>query len=162
MPGKGLTMTIDEAPHSVSASVTRRTADVLIAGAALLIFAIPMMMISVGIRLTSPGPAVFVQQRVGLDRKTFPLYKFRTMRVGGDDSAHREMIVRELRGEDTSSAGSWKLDGDCRITRLGSVLRRTSLDELPQLFNVMRGDMTLVGPRPCLPWEAQMFPPEFD
>ena len=84
------------------------------------------------------------------------------MRVGGDDTALREMIARELRGEDISSGGSWKLDGDSRITRLGSFLRRTSLDELPQLINVLRGDMTLVGPRPCLEWEAEMFPSEFD
>jgi lipopolysaccharide/colanic/teichoic acid biosynthesis glycosyltransferase len=121
-----------------------------------------MIVIAAVIRLTSPGPALFRQSRVGLARQPFSLYKFRTMRVGGDDAALREMITRELRGEDTSVGGSQKLDGDSRITRFGSFLRRTSLDELPQLFNVLLGDMGLVGPRPCLEWEAEMFPREFD
>jgi lipopolysaccharide/colanic/teichoic acid biosynthesis glycosyltransferase len=142
--------------------VVRRTADILIAGSALLVLAPVMAAIVVAIRLTSQGPAVFTQRRVGRFREPFSFYKFRTMRVDGDDTAHREMIARELRGEDTSNGGSWKLEDDRRVTRVGSFLRRTSLDELPQLFNVVRGDMTLVGPRPCLEWEAGMFPSEFD
>jgi lipopolysaccharide/colanic/teichoic acid biosynthesis glycosyltransferase len=142
--------------------VVRRTADILIAGSALLVLAPVMAAIVVAIRLTSRGPAVFTQRRVGLFREPFSFYKFRTMLVDGDDTAHREMIARELRGEDTSNGGSWKLEDDRRVTRVGSFLRRTSLDELPQLFNVVRGDMTLVGPRPCLEWEAGMFPSEFD
>jgi lipopolysaccharide/colanic/teichoic acid biosynthesis glycosyltransferase len=121
-----------------------------------------MAIIWAAIRATSPGPGLIRQRRVGLARKPFCFYKFRTMRVGGDDSALRDMIARELGGEDTSSGGSWKLNDDNRITPVGSVLRRTSLDELPQLLNVLRGDMTLVGPRPCLDWEAGMFPSEFD
>jgi lipopolysaccharide/colanic/teichoic acid biosynthesis glycosyltransferase len=141
--------------------VARRTVDILIAGSALLVLAPLMAIIAITIKLTSPGPALFKQRRVGLARRPFCFYKFQTMRVGGDDSALREMIGRELRGEDTSTDGSWKLD-DSRITRFGSFLRRTSLDELPQLINVLRGDMTLVGPRPCLEWEAEMFPSEFD
>jgi lipopolysaccharide/colanic/teichoic acid biosynthesis glycosyltransferase len=142
--------------------VARRTADILIAGTALLVLAPLMVIIVVVIRSTSPGPALFKQRRVGFARQPFSFYKFRTMRVGGGDTALREMITRELRGEDTSSRGSRKLDGDNRITRFGSILRRTSLDELPQLFNVLLGDMSLVGPRPCLEWEAEMFPREFD
>jgi lipopolysaccharide/colanic/teichoic acid biosynthesis glycosyltransferase len=121
-----------------------------------------MAIIVVVIRLTSPGPALLIQRRVGLARQPFSLYKFRSMHVGVDDTALREMIARELRGEDASTGGSWKLDGDDRITRFGGFLRRNSLDELPQLINVLRGDMTLVGPRPCLDWEADMFPSEFD
>jgi lipopolysaccharide/colanic/teichoic acid biosynthesis glycosyltransferase len=80
---------------------------------------------------------------------------------GGDDRALRDLIARELRGEDTVEGGSAKLNNDPRVTRTGAFLRRTSLDELPQLINVVRGEMTLVGPRPCLDWEADMFPPEF-
>jgi lipopolysaccharide/colanic/teichoic acid biosynthesis glycosyltransferase len=140
----------------------RRSVDILIAGTALLVLAPLMVIIGVAIKLTSPGPVLFTQRRVGLARQPFSFYKFRTMRVGGDDTALREMIARELQGDDTSSRGSRKLDGDGRITRIGSLLRRTSMDELPQLINVLRGDMTLVGPRPCLEWEAEMFPAEFE
>ncbi|RDH77699.1 sugar transferase [Mycolicibacterium moriokaense] len=147
---------------AASAGAARRAADIMIAATALLALCVPMVIIAIVIRLTSPGPALFVQRRVGFDRESFSFYKFRTMRLGGDDAVHRKMIADELRGEDTSSGGSWKLDNDARITRFGSFLRRTSMDELPQLFNVLLGDMTLVGPRPCLEWEAEMFPTEFD
>jgi lipopolysaccharide/colanic/teichoic acid biosynthesis glycosyltransferase len=140
----------------------RRACDIVAAGSAVVIVFPVMVIIGMLVRLTSPGPAVFAQQRVGLDRKPFVFYKFRTMRVDGDATAHHEMIERELRGEDTSCGGSWKLDCDSRVTKVGVVLRKTSLDELPQLFNVLRGEMTLVGPRPCLSWEADLFPEEFD
>jgi lipopolysaccharide/colanic/teichoic acid biosynthesis glycosyltransferase len=142
--------------------VVRRTADILIAAIALVVLSPLMAIIAVAIRSTSPGPALLIQRRVGLARQPFSLYKFRTMQVGTDDTALRQMIARELRGEDASSGGSWKLDGDSRITKFGSCLRRTSLDELPQLINVLCGNMTVVGPRPCLEWEAEMFPSEFD
>jgi lipopolysaccharide/colanic/teichoic acid biosynthesis glycosyltransferase len=138
----------------------RRAVDVLLAAAGLVLLAVPIAVIAVLIRLESRAPAILRQQRVGLGRRAFTLYKFRTMRVGGSDAAHRELIVRELAGEDTSTNGSWKLDDD-RVTRIGGFLRRTSLDELPQLVNVLRGDMALVGPRPCLDWEADLFPPQF-
>ncbi len=140
----------------------RRTAAIVIATTALFVLCPLMAIIVVVIRLTSPGPALLIQRRVGLARQPFSFYKFRSMHVGADDTPLREMIARELRGEDASSGGSWKLDGDDRITRFGGILRRTSLDELPQLINVLRGEMTLVGPRPCLEWEGDMFPSEFD
>lgn len=139
----------------------RRGADVLLAAVALLVLTPLLLAIVLSIRLDSPGPALFRQARVGAGRRTFTVYKFRSMRIGGDDAALRDLITAELRGEDTSSEGSWKIDADPRVTRTGRLLRRTSLDELPQLVNVLRGDMSLVGPRPCLPWEATMFPAEF-
>lgn len=138
-----------------------RVVDVTLAVLALLVLAVPMLAIGVVIRLGSPGPALFRQRRVGRDGRLFVMYKFRTMRLGCDDRAHRELIARELRGEDTSSGGSWKIDTDPRLTPFGAWLRRTSIDELPQLLNVVRGDMALVGPRPCLDWEAEMFPARF-
>ena len=121
-----------------------------------------MLMIAAAVRAESRGGVLFRQQRVGRGQRPFLLYKFRTMRPGGDDRALRALIAAELRAEDTSKSGSCKIHDDPRITRVGRVLRRASLDELPQLFNVLRGDMSLVGPRPCLQWEAAMFPRMFD
>jgi lipopolysaccharide/colanic/teichoic acid biosynthesis glycosyltransferase len=143
------------------ADAVRRVVDVVASGTALLLLAPLFLGIAMRVRLDSPGPALLRQQRVGLDREQFTFYKFRSMRVGDDDGAHRQLIEAELRGENTARCGSTKLHGDTRITRSGRFLRRTSLDEAPQLINVLFGDMTLVGPRPCLPWEADMFPAEF-
>jgi lipopolysaccharide/colanic/teichoic acid biosynthesis glycosyltransferase len=142
-------------------SVARRAIDLTVAAIGLLVMAIPMFVIGIVIRCTSEGPALFRQQRVGFGGRTFTMYKFRTMRTGVGDEMLRELIAAELRGEDTSVNGSFKLDSDPRITKVGNFLRKTSLDELPQLFNVLFGDMALVGPRPCLDWEARMFPAEF-
>ena len=143
------------------AEVARRVLDVLVCVVLLAFLILPMAAIALAVHVEDSGPALFRQERVGLRRSRFTLLKFRTMAPGGDDAALRDLIARELRGEDTAVDGSTKLNGDRRVTRTGAFLRRTSLDELPQLLNVLRGDMTLVGPRPCLDWEAEMFPPEF-
>ena len=147
--------------HRAVADAVRRALDVVVCSVLLAVFLVPMVLIAVAVRLEDRGPAVFRQERVGRDGRRFTLLKFRTMFRGGDDRRLRELIARELRGEDTSEDGSTKLGNDRRVTRIGAFLRRTSLDELPQLINVLRGEMTLVGPRPCLDWEAEMFPPEF-
>jgi lipopolysaccharide/colanic/teichoic acid biosynthesis glycosyltransferase len=139
----------------------RRVMD-LVGAVIILLVSLPvLLLVALWIRLDDGGPALYRQQRVGLNGQSFTLYKFRSMRTGGDDSAHRSLIAAELRGEDTARGGSTKIEDDPRVTRPGRFLRRTSLDEFPQLFNVLRGDMSLVGPRPCLAWEAEMFPPEF-
>jgi lipopolysaccharide/colanic/teichoic acid biosynthesis glycosyltransferase len=135
--------------------------DLTVALVLLVILVVPMVLIALAVRFEDRGPAIYRQERVGLGRSRFNLLKFRTMFQGGDDRALRDLIARELRGEDTVEGGSAKLNNDPRVTRTGAFLRRTSLDELPQLINVVRGEMTLVGPRPCLDWEADMFPPEF-
>jgi lipopolysaccharide/colanic/teichoic acid biosynthesis glycosyltransferase len=128
----------------------------------LLVLTAPLLLaLAVWIRCDSAGPALFRQERLGQGRRPFTFYKFRSMYIGGDDAAHRTLIAAELRGELTLQGGSTKLGSDPRITRAGRFLRRTSLDELPQLFNVLRGDMSLIGPRPCLAWEAEMFPEEY-
>jgi lipopolysaccharide/colanic/teichoic acid biosynthesis glycosyltransferase len=141
--------------------IARRGVDLAVVVIALLVLAIPMLLIAMTVRLGSAGPAFYRQERIGRAGRPFTMYKFRTMRVGGSDAQHRELIARELRGEDTSVNGSWKIDRDPRVTRVGAFLRRTSLDELPQLINVLWGQMSLVGPRPCLGWEAEMFPARF-
>jgi lipopolysaccharide/colanic/teichoic acid biosynthesis glycosyltransferase len=142
-------------------SLVRRTLDLVLTTLGLVVLAIPMLVIALAIRLTSSGRALFEQRRVGLGGRTFTMYKFRTMHIGVGDELLRQMIAAELRGEDTSVDGSYKLGRDPRVTSVGAFLRKTSLDELPQLFNVLLGDMSLVGPRPCLDWEARMFPAEF-
>jgi lipopolysaccharide/colanic/teichoic acid biosynthesis glycosyltransferase len=141
--------------------LARRLIDIVVASVLLLMLAVPMIAIALAVRMESDGPALFRQDRQGLGRRTFTFLKFRTMFQGGDDRRLRDLIARELRGEDTTVNGSSKLDSDSRVTRVGGFLRRTSLDELPQLINVLLGDMTLVGPRPCLGWEAEMFPAEY-
>jgi lipopolysaccharide/colanic/teichoic acid biosynthesis glycosyltransferase len=141
--------------------IARRAVDLVVVVIALTVLVVPMLLIALMIRIGSPGQAFYRQRRIGRGGRPFTMYKFRTMRVGCSDSQHRELIARELRGEDTSVGGSWKIDNDPRVTRIGALLRRTSLDELPQLLNVLLGQMSLVGPRPCLDWEAEMFPAKF-
>ena len=130
-------------------------------GALLLLAALlPLLLaIAAAIAAERDGPVLFRQPRVGRGGRVFTMLKFRTLR-SCNDTALRELISRELRGEDTAVGGSSKLSGGSS-TKLGGWLRRTSIDEFPQLWNVLRGDMSLVGPRPCLRWEAEMFPPEY-
>lgn len=137
----------------------KRSADILLASVGLLVATPVLVAVFCLVRLTSRGPAIYRQERVGSGHRAFRMYKFRTMVVNCDENIHREYVSRLLAGGIEPTNGLYKIDRDPRITRLGGVLRRTSLDELPQLLNVLRGDMSVVGPRPALPWEAEMFPP---
>ncbi len=138
-----------------------RVLDVLLAGLALLVLWPLMVVLAVLVRCTSRGPALFRQTRLGQGGAPFVMLKFRTMHADADDRLHRDYIRRLLEEPTVACgpAGLYKLVDDPRVTPLGRWLRRTSLDELPQLLNVLRGDMALVGPRPVLPWEATLFPP---
>jgi len=139
-----------------------RMVDMLIAGVGLLVTAPLMVVIALAVRATSPGPALFRQRRLGYRERPFEMLKFRTMTADCDDAVHREYVTRMLAGSDPrpcGPSGLFKLDSDARITPLGRLLRRTSLDELPQLINVLRGDMSLVGPRPAMPWEVGLYQP---
>jgi lipopolysaccharide/colanic/teichoic acid biosynthesis glycosyltransferase len=142
--------------------VTKRFLDLAVACLALALFSPLMLASAVLIKVSSPGPVFFRQTRIGRDEKPFAMLKLRTMHVGRDDSAHREFNRRELLGISASgtSDGVFKLEHDPRITRIGRFLRRFSIDELPQLINVLRGEMSLVGPRPSLPWEVELFSAE--
>lgn len=113
----------------------KRALDVLVAGPALVLLSPLIGLIALAIRLDSPGPAIFRQQRIGRHSQLFAMYKFRTMRVGTPEVA-KDVLVRS--------------GGMAAVTRLGGFLRRTSLDELPQLLNVVQGQMSLIGPRPAL------------
>jgi len=116
-----------------------------------------MLGIAALIKLVSPGPVFFKQQRIGLGGRRFLLYKFRTMRVGADAGVHETHLRQLIR----SDAPMTKMDanGDPRIIPCGSWLRASGLDELPQLINVVKGDMSLVGPRPCTPYEFEDYLP---
>lgn len=142
----------------VSGLVTKRAIDVVLAGTVLLLLLPGLALVALLVRLSSPGPALFRQTRVGRNGEPFEMLKFRTMHAGVDDAAHRRYVSLLLAGEAQPHDGLYKLDKDPRVTRVGAALRRTSLDELPQLINVLRGEMSLVGPRPALPYEVGQFP----
>jgi lipopolysaccharide/colanic/teichoic acid biosynthesis glycosyltransferase len=138
----------------------KRLIDVSLSLALLIIVAPLLLLLWCLVRLTSSGPAFFRQERVGRDMRSFTMLKLRTMYSGCRDEVHRDYVTRMLSADESAEVeenGLFKLDGDARVTRLGAWLRCTSLDELPQLLNVLRGDMSLVGPRPVLRWEAEMF-----
>jgi lipopolysaccharide/colanic/teichoic acid biosynthesis glycosyltransferase len=116
-----------------------------------------MALLGVLIRLNSDGPAIFQQERVGYRGRTFKIWKFRSMRLASSDEHHRAAAAAWFAG-DPAPLG-YKATNDPRITRMGRFLRRSSLDELPQLFNVLAGHMTLVGPRPAIPYELAMYEP---
>jgi lipopolysaccharide/colanic/teichoic acid biosynthesis glycosyltransferase len=141
------------------AEVTRRIADLFVACAGVLLLAPLLIVIIVIVRHTTPGPALFRQQRLGKDRRFFEIYKFRTMYVDVSEESHRQYVTEALTLQDDGHAldhDLHKLTDDPRITRVGAFLRQTSMDELPQLLNVIKGDMALVGPRPCLSYECDL------
>jgi lipopolysaccharide/colanic/teichoic acid biosynthesis glycosyltransferase len=129
----------------------------------LLILAPVFLLIAALLKLTSPGPILFRQTRVGQRAKPFTMLKFRTMRVNADPRPHHEFVTRFIRSSaQLHPAGRkalFKLTNDPQVTPLGRILRKTSLDELPQLWNVLRGDMSLVGPRPPLAYEVEQYQP---
>jgi exopolysaccharide biosynthesis polyprenyl glycosylphosphotransferase len=127
--------------ESFSYVVGKRGFDIFFSGLAILLTGPLMLLFAVAIKLTSPGPALFRQQRVGLNGRTFFMYKFRTMRHTGPDESDRRWTQRD----------------DPRRTRFGRWLRAVSLDELPQFFNVLSGDMSVVGPRPERPYFVEQF-----
>jgi lipopolysaccharide/colanic/teichoic acid biosynthesis glycosyltransferase len=115
------------------------------------------------VRLGSPGPILFRQKRIGQNGQPFIMLKFRTMHVNADQTIHEQYVKKYIAGganaHDADGATVFKLVGDARVTRAGRWLRRMSLDELPQLINVLRGEMSLVGPRPPLPYEVEHYRP---
>jgi exopolysaccharide biosynthesis polyprenyl glycosylphosphotransferase len=152
-------------PLSDLARIVKRTSDILISLLALILLAPLWILISILIKLDSKGPVFFKQERVGMDGRIFLLYKFRTMLADADQELHREYQKRHITGQLESSGVEGeesrpvygKIASDPRITRIGRILRRYSLDELPQLFNVLRGSMSVVGPRPPIPYEVEIY-----
>jgi lipopolysaccharide/colanic/teichoic acid biosynthesis glycosyltransferase len=138
-----------------------RALDVALSGALLVALSPLLALLALAVRIDSPGPVLFRQRRVGRELEPFTVNKFRTMRHGVGHDTHRAFVLGLIAGErpERPDGGPrFKLVGDERVTRLGGLLRRSSLDELPQLWNVLRGDMSLVGPRPPIPYEVEHYP----
>jgi lipopolysaccharide/colanic/teichoic acid biosynthesis glycosyltransferase len=136
--------------------VAKRVMDVVAGSIAFVAVTPLLLMIALAIKLSSPGPVLFVQQRVGRNGRPFRLYKFRTM----IDGAH--LLHTHVAHLSTCDGPALKIPNDPRLHGLGAFLRRSSLDELPQLINVMRGEMSLVGPRPALPPEVERYEPHYN
>ncbi len=142
--------------------VYKRISDVALSAIALVFLSPVLLLIALVIKLDSSGPILFKQTRIGKGGRPFTFYKFRTMVHNADPEIHRRyvqsLIRQQTEGEpQEANAPVYKLKKDPRITRVGAFLRRTSLDELPQFLNVIKGEMSLVGPRPPLPYEVQEY-----
>jgi exopolysaccharide biosynthesis polyprenyl glycosylphosphotransferase len=145
--GSAPLLTFSAAPHDEMRLLVKRILDILIAGAAIVLLAPLLAIVAIAIRLTSPGPAIFRQIRCGLNGRKFVFYKFRSMVENAEDMKESLAHLNEKRT-------AFKIRNDPRLTRIGRFLRKFSIDELPQLWNVLKGDMSLVGPRPAVPEEV--------
>jgi lipopolysaccharide/colanic/teichoic acid biosynthesis glycosyltransferase len=152
--------TIARQSQSRTTAWLRRGLDIALAVVVLVLLAPVVAVIALAIKVSSPGPVVFRQRRLGRNLQEFTVLKFRTMHAGADSAPHRDYVrtLIESQDEGPSQGGLYKLAVDDRVTPTGRLLRKTSLDELPQLWNVIRGDMALVGPRPVIPYEADLYP----
>ena len=143
----------------------KRLLDFFVSASALLLVSPLFLLFAIMIKRSSPGPVLFVQERLGRDGRPFKFYKFRSMVHNSDDTIHRQFAAMFINGDEGGCAASnsgekvFKLKRDPRITPIGAFLRRTSLDELPQLLNILKGDMSLVGPRPPIAYEIENYQP---
>lgn len=135
----------------------KRTLDIVVSFTALAVMSPVLLLTAAFIKIVSPGPVFFKQQRVGQSGKIFNLLKLRTMKVNNDDSVHREYLKKLINCEGNSDMPMVKLKDDKRIIMFGKIIRKACIDELPQFINVFLGHMSIVGPRPCIPYEAEEF-----
>ncbi|MBF0571960.1 MAG: sugar transferase [Candidatus Omnitrophica bacterium] len=144
-------ITFESASDKIWQLLFKRLADIVLSVIALCIIYPFYVLIALVIKMTSKGPVYFIQTRCGLQGRPFSLYKFRTMEEGAEAKLQELLALNEMRGP------AFKLKDDPRVTKIGKILRKTSLDELPQLWNVLKGEMSLVGPRPPLPKEVEQY-----
>jgi lipopolysaccharide/colanic/teichoic acid biosynthesis glycosyltransferase len=143
----------------------KRAVDIFGATVGLILFSPIMSVTSLAIKLNSPGPVIFAQYRFGKKGIRFPFYKFRSMLWNTDDRIHREYVTNLIKGnlekinQGDGETPLYKMKSDPRITKVGKIIRKTSIDELPQFFNVLKGEMSLVGPRPPIPYEVEKYEP---
>ncbi len=144
----------------------KRAFDTALAAVMLLLTSPLLLIVAIMIRLESPGPAIYTQERVGENGRLFTMYKFRSMRAGADPGVHQTYVTRliqenmsaeQINASEGNGQGTLKMEDDPRITRVGKFIRKISIDELPQFWNVLRGEMSLVGPRPPIPYEVAVY-----
>lgn len=149
-------------PHGFEIAL-KRGMDILGSLVGLILFSPVMLGTAIAIKMTSPGPIIFKQSRIGRKGSRFQFYKFRSMHWNTDDQIHRKYVANLIKGDlDKVNQGDgatqlFKMKSDPRITRFGKIIRKTSIDELPQFFNVLKGEMSLVGPRPPVPYEVEKY-----
>jgi exopolysaccharide biosynthesis polyprenyl glycosylphosphotransferase len=149
-------------PLSSGSRLLKRSFDIVISALSIALLFPVWLLIALLIKLDSKGPVFYTQERVGMDGRLFLVFKFRTMKAGADSKSHREYQKAFIEGRAEANLAAdgkptYKLFADPRITRVGKALRRTSLDEVPQLLNVLMGDMSIVGPRPPIPYEVEAY-----
>ena len=150
-------------PLSDAERFVKRTFDIIISSLMLAALSPLWLLIALSIKLDSRGSVLFKQERIGMDGRRFLCYKFRTMKSNADEELHREAYRKNIEGSTEANAGNdenpvfGKVKDDPRVTRVGSFLRRTSLDELPQFLNVLKGEMSVVGARPPIPYEVEEY-----
>jgi exopolysaccharide biosynthesis polyprenyl glycosylphosphotransferase len=153
----------DSLKHSAFSLIIKRLFDIVASLIAILLLSPIMLVVAVLVRFSSPGPIIFRQKRLGSKGIPFTFYKFRSMRTDMSDQIHRDFVLKLIDGKHSAINNGnnenplYKIKADPRITPLGKFIRKTSIDELPQLFNVLKGDMSLVGPRPPLSYEAEKY-----
>jgi lipopolysaccharide/colanic/teichoic acid biosynthesis glycosyltransferase len=157
MSGTADLVQVPVAPTPMGYRIAKRGLDIAVSSVGL-VLASPILL-GASVRLESPGPILFRQERLGVGGRRFTLYKFRTMHAAADEEAHRRYVQRLITREETTDATWVPLERDPRVTRIGGFLRRSHLDEIPQLLNVLRGEMSLVGPRPPIPYEVELYAP---
>jgi lipopolysaccharide/colanic/teichoic acid biosynthesis glycosyltransferase len=156
-------LSVPIAPTPFGYRVAKRSLDLSTSLLGLLLTSPVLALVAVAVKLESPGPVLFRQERLGLGGRQFTLYKFRSMFTSAEQERHRDHVRELIRGDAAAANPAeevWvPIAADPRVTRLGAFLRRSHLDELPQLINIARGEMSLVGPRPPIPYEVEVYEP---
>jgi lipopolysaccharide/colanic/teichoic acid biosynthesis glycosyltransferase len=165
-PGPSASLSVPVAPTPLGYRVAKRTLDIVASSLGLVLASPVLAAVAIAIQFESGGPILFRQERLGLGGRPFTVYKFRSMFSAADQKSHQAHVRDLIRGEgaEEEPAGAERseavwvpIPADPRVTRLGAFLRRSHLDELPQLINIVRGEMSLVGPRPPIPYEVEVY-----
>ena len=151
-------------PHGFQVAL-KRVMDIAGGCVGLILFSPILFLTAIAVKITSPGPVIFKQFRFGRKGIQFPFYKFRSMYLNADDQIHRDYVTNLIKGDlqkinqGDGEMPLYKMKSDPRVTHVGKIIRKTSIDELPQFLNVLKGEMSLVGPRPPLPYEVEKYEP---